>query len=166
MKHQEKKYKVNSFDEIQKILNKAGARKGKETTTTHYYVSQKGNDVVKLIEYSDRSEIHMLEEHKGRFSLSEKFKVKDTAAGLHWLKDKGYKTVDLVKMRSTDYEYRNGIVGLYLVDDFLHSVILDFPEGQHEIIEQQLDLNTAQVISAPYNKYLEQLGRLRSMKLD
>jgi hypothetical protein len=42
---------------------------------------------------------------------------------------------------------------------------LDFPEGQHEAIEKKLGLGTAEVINVPYNKLLEQIGRLRSMKL-
>ena len=69
-------------------------------------------------------------------------------------------------MDNTDYEYKNGLVGLYIVDDFLHSVILDFPEGQHEEIEKELGLDTAEVISVPYNKFLEKIGRLRSIKLN
>lgn len=165
MKHQEKKYRVDSFTKIQKILGEVGAKKGKEAVTTHYYVSQESNDVVKLVNYTDSSEIHILEESQGRFSLKENTPVENTNAGLKWLKDKGYQTANVVKVVNTDYDYKNGLVGLYLIDDFLHSVILDFPQGQHEAIEKELGLDTAEVISLPYNKFLEQIGRLQSMKL-
>lgn len=166
MKHQEKKYRVDSFTKIQKILDEKGAKKNKGIVTTHYYAPQESNNVVKLVDYTDSNEIHVLEESKGRYSLKESIPVENTAAGLKWLKDKGYKTVNVVKMVNTNYEYKNGVVGLYIIDDFLHSVILDFPEGQHEAIEKELELDTTEVISVPYNKFLEQLGRLRSIKLN
>ena len=67
MKHQEKKYRVNSFAKIQEILSEANVKKGKEVVTTHYYAPQENNDVVKLVKYSGRNEIHILEESKGRY---------------------------------------------------------------------------------------------------
>lgn len=165
MKHQEKKYRVDSFAKVQKILDESGA-KGKETiVTTHYYARKEGNDVVKLVEYSDRNEIHILEESNGKFSLKEKIPVENTDAGLQWLKDKGYGTVDLVKMEYTDYEYKGGIVGLYVINDFLYSVILDFPSEQHEEMEKEFGLKAADVVSLPYNKFLEQIGQLKSMSI-
>ena len=165
MRYQEKKYRVDSFIKIQKILGGVGAKKGKEVVATHYYTQQENNDVIKLVKYSDRNEIHMLEESKGKFSLKENSPVENTEVGLQWLKDKGYKTVNLVKMAQVDYEYKNGIVGLYFIDDFLYSVILDFPQQQHESIEKEFELDNAGVISIAFNKYLKQIGQLRSMKL-
>ena len=91
--------------------------------------------------------------------------MKSTEKGLRWLKDKGYKMVDIVKMAYTDYEYKDGIVGLYMINDFLYSIILDFPEGQHERFEKEFGLSPNNVISLPYNKYLEKIGKLESMKL-
>lgn len=166
MKNQEKKYRVESLAAVRKKLLEVGAKKEKEVVATHYYVKQEGSDVTKLVIYSDRSEIHVLEEVGGKFSLKEKIPLESKEAGLQWLKDKGHRTLAVVKMTQTDYEYKGGIVGLYTIDDWLHSVVLDFPEGQHEAIEKELGLHTAEVISAPYNKYLERVGRLRSMKLD
>ncbi len=166
MKHQEKKYQVDSFTKIQKILVEEDAKKGKEVITTHYYAPQESNDVVKLVKYGGRDEIHILEESNGKFFLKENIPVENTDAGLKWLKDKGCKTVNVLKMVNTDYEYKNGVVGLYVIDSFLHSVILDFPEGQHREIEKELGLGTAEVIRASYNKFLEQVGKLRSMKLN
>ena len=165
MKHQEKKYRVDSFTKIQKILDEADAKKGKAIVTTHYYAPQESNDVVKLVDYADSNEIHILEESQGRYSLKENIPLENTAAGLKWLKDKDYKIVSVVKMVTTDYEYKNGIVGLYIINGFLHSVILDFPEGQHEAREKELGLYTSEVISIPYNKYLEKIGKLQTIKL-
>lgn len=166
MKHQEKKYRVDSFASIQNILDKNNAKKGQEVITMHYYAQKEGNDVVKLVKYvNNRNEIHILEASQGRFSLKEKIPVPSTDAGLQWLKDKSCKTVNIVKIANTDYEYKNGVVGLYIIDDFLYSIILDFPEGQHEAIEKELGLNIAEVISIPYNKLLEKIGRLRSVDL-
>ncbi len=165
MKHQEKKYRVDSFSEIKKILEGKGAKKDKGVVTTHYYAPQESNGVVKLVDYTDSNEIHILEESQGRFSLKDSIPVENTNAGLKWLKDKGYRTANVVRMVNTDYKYKNGIVGLYIIDGFLHSVILDFPEGQHEAIEKEFGLDNAEVISIPYNKYLEKIGKLQTIKL-
>lgn len=164
--HQEKKYKTDSFEKILGTLNKVGAKKIKEVVNTHYYAIQEGNDVTKLVEFPDRFEIHILKESDGKYSLTENIPVETKEAGLKWLKDKGYKVVNIVKMAYTDYEYKDGIVGLYVIDDFLYSVILDFPPGQHEAIEREFGLSSAEVINLPYNKYLDKLGKLRSMNLD
>lgn len=165
MKYLEKKYRVDSFTKILRLLNEKVAKKGQEVVTTHYYTRQESNDVVKLVKFIDKNEIHILEEKQGRFSLKQNIPVPSTDAGLQWLKDKGYKTVNIVKMTNIDYEYKNGIVGLYIIDDFLYSIILDFPEGQHEVMEKELGLNSAEIINIPYNKLLEKIGRLRSMNL-
>lgn len=166
MKHQEKKYQVESFDQVKKILDKLGIKKSEESITNHYYGQHKGNDVVKLVKYADRNEIHVLKESEGKFSLEESLPMENTEEGLKWLKDKGYKVVNLVKMANVDYEYKGGLVRLYVIDDWSHSVILDYPEGKHEAIEKEFGLETAEVISVPYNKQLEQMGKLRSMRLD
>lgn len=165
MKYQEKKYLVDSFSKIRKILNQSDAKKDSKVITTHYYAQKEGNDVVKLIKFTDRNEIHILKESQGKFTLQENLPVESTDTGLRWLKDRGYNVINLVKMANTDYEYKNGTVGLYIIDDFLHSVILDYPAGHHEAIEKEFGLETARVINVPYNKLLEQMDHLRSMKL-
>ncbi len=165
MKHQEKKYHVKSFTEIEAKLKALGAKQINTTSSTHYYAKQTGNNVVKLVHYSDKDEIHILDESNGTFSLKETIPVKDTAAGFQWLKDKGYTTVDIVKMDYADYEYKNGIVGLYVINDFLRSVILDFPEQEHEAMEKLFGLNGSELITIPYNKYLKQLGQLEAIDL-
>ncbi len=165
MKHQETKYRVDSFSHIQKLLEAAGAKKGEQNITIHYYAEQKSNDVIKLVKYVDRNEIHILKESLGKYSLQDNIPVENTGAGLQWLKDKGFKTVNIVKMVYTDYDYKNGIVGLYKINDFLFSVILDFPKGQQHAIEKEFGLNSRQIIIIPYDKLLHQLGRARSINI-
>ncbi len=165
MIYQEKKYRVDSFTKVENILHTAGAKKLKVTTSKHYYARQNGNDVVKLVSYKDKSEVHILEESQGRFILKENIPVENIDTGLQWLKDKGYQMVDLVGMVYTDYAYKDGIVGLYVINNFLYSVILDFPEQQSQEIEKELGLTSTKVISVPYNKYLQQIDQLHSMKL-
>lgn len=165
MKYQEKKYEVKSFDEIIEILDKLGAKKVGGKTTEHFYGQHKGNNVVKLVKYADRDEIHVLKEVGGKFSLVESNSMKDTKEGLQDLKNRGYEAVDVIKMENTDYEHKGGLVRLYLIDDFLPSVILDYPEGKHEDVEKELSLEDANRISIPYNKQLKKLGKLRTRKL-
>jgi hypothetical protein len=68
-------------------------------------------------------------------------------------------------MKSAEYVYKTGIVGLYTLNDFLHAIILDFPADQHETIEKELGLGSSDIIAVPFNKLLTQLGRLQSMSL-
>ena len=165
MKHQEKKYRVDSFTEILKLLNEKGAKKEKEIISTHYYGQHRSNDVEKFVEYSDRFEIHILKETDGRFTMTEHRPIPDKNAGLDWLKNRGFTTVNIVKMAYAEYTYKNGTVGLYTIDDFLYSVILYYPSNQHKVVEKEFDLSTAEVITFPYNKYLAKIGRLRSTDL-
>jgi hypothetical protein len=165
MKYQEKKYRVDSFSDIQKILHHVHAKKGEEVISVHYYAEQEGNTVVKLVSYKDRHEIHILNETNGMFSLTENFQVESKELGLHWLKNKGYSIVNIVKMNNIDYPYKGGIVGLYIIDDFLHSVILDFPENKYESLAKEFGLDTATIIQVPYNVYLKHINRLRTMVL-
>ena len=165
MKPQEKKYLVNPFTKILKILKEKGAKKRKKIVSTHYYGQHAGNDVEKFVEYVDRYEVHVLKESDGRFTMTEHKPIEDKKAGLVWLKGKGYTNASIIKMAYTEYEYKNGTVGLYTINDFLHYVNLYYPQNQHETIEKEFGLQNAEVITVPYNKYLEKLGRLRLIKL-
>jgi len=166
MKYQEKKYQVESFDEIKKILGKLEIKKSGGAVTNHYYGQHEGNDVTKLVEYKDKNEIHVLKEKDGKFDLVESLSMESVEAGLKWLKNKGYKVVNLVKMANEDYEYKGGQVRLYTIDDWLLSVILDYPEGEHEAIGREFGLGGTDRIKIPYNKQLEEAGKLRIMRLE
>jgi len=166
MKHQEKKYQVKSFDQVKKVLDRLGIKKSGGAVTNHYYGQHEGNDVTKLVEYKDKNAIHLLKEKDGKFDLVESIPVESVKVGLKWLKDKDYKVVNLVKMANVDYEYKGGQVRLYTIDDWLKSVILDYPEGEHEAIAKEFELDKVEVIKIPYNKQLEEMGKLRSKQLD
>src|SRR6266550_1447214 len=101
---QEKKYLVESFSEIEKMLDTLGAKRAGESTTTHYYAQQPGKDVVKLVEYHNNCEIHELSESGGRFALTMRVPVKDVKAGLERLKGRGFDKASLVKMHQTDWK--------------------------------------------------------------
>ncbi|HKZ35546.1 MAG TPA: hypothetical protein VJ242_02415 [Patescibacteria group bacterium] len=165
MKPQEKKYLVSSFTKIENKLARIGAKKVKEVISVHYYGQHSGNDVEKFVEYADRVEAHVLKESGGQFTMIKHEEIPDKNSGLGWLRNQGYKTMNIVKMAYREYSYKNGTVGLYTIDDFLLSVILYYPSGQHEAIEKEFGLERAEVISVPYNKFLDQLGRLRSTNL-
>jgi hypothetical protein len=165
MKYAEMKFHVDSFKPIEDKLQKLGSKKGKLTVSIHYYARQDSKDVVKLVHYSDHDEINILAESNGTFLLKDRIAVDSTEAGLDWLKNKGYSVVDVVEMQCTEYEYDSGIVGLYLINGWLHSVILDFPSQKHEDMKKLFDLTHAQEITIPYNLYLERTGKVRSMTL-
>jgi hypothetical protein len=165
-KHEEKKYRVDSFDSVRRKLYDAGAKPGKENKTEHYYTHQPNNDVVKLVVHGDKAEIHKLKERNGKFDLAETIPLKDSQAGFDWLRQQGYKTLDVVQMADTDYDYQDGVVGLYTINDFLYSVILDYPQGHHETIAAEFGLQKAEPIDVPYNKYLHTIGKLEVINLE
>ena len=165
MKYAELKFQVDSFKHIKDRLRQIGSEKGRVTTLTSYYARQDSKDVVKLIHYPDHNEINVLTESNGTFLLKDSIAVDNTEAGLDWLKNKGYSLVDVVEMDCTEYEHAGGTVGLYLINGWLHSVILDFPPQKHEEMKEFFDLSRAQEITVPYNVYLEQAGTVQSLTL-
>lgn len=165
MEHQEKKYRVDTFDSVKKKLKQVNTSNIREVISTHYYGEHKGNNVEKFVEYPNRVEIHILKESDGKFTLIKRREIKDKNIGFTWFKARGYKTINIVKIVSTIYKYKDGTVGLYIIDDFLHSVILYYPPDQHAIVEKEFGLDKTEVISVPYNKFLYRIGRLRSMRL-
>ncbi len=164
-KLQEKKCQVESFDPILKLIKEKDLKKLKEVTSVHYYGKHEGNDVEKFVEYPDRVEVHVFKEIDGKFASTEDFKVKDKKEGIAWLKQRGFKEANIVKMEYVEYTYKNGVVGLYTIDDFHHSIILNYPEGGHETVEKEFGLQNSEVITIPYNKLLETMGKLRSINL-
>jgi|GEM_PF-778712 hypothetical protein len=165
MKHAEIKFEVDSFKHVEDTLQKLGAKKGTLTVLINYYARQDSKDVVKLVHYPDRDEINILVESNGTFLLKDRIAVDSTEAGLEWLKNKGYSLVDVVEMHCTEYEYADGTIGLYLINGWLHSVILDFPSEEHEDMKERFDLTRAQEITIPYNLYLERAGKVQSLTL-
>lgn len=166
MNHQEKKYRVESFDDVLKILRAKDSQKIHEVSSIHYYGVHEGNDVEKFVVYPDRTEIHSLKESDGKYILTDHRTITNKEEGLQWLKDQGYKRTNIVRMEYEEYGYRDGIVGLYTIDNFLHSIILDFLPDQHGDIEKEFGLTGTEVITVAYNKYLGMLGRIRSMELN
>jgi hypothetical protein len=118
-----------------------------------------------LVVFADRSEIHTLTETQGKYTLTQKISVTNIGSGIQWLKDRGYKKVDVVKMAYTDYEYKGGLIGLYIINDSFYSIILDFPNGQHEDMEKEFGLSPDDVITMPYNKYLEKIDKSKSISI-
>lgn len=165
MKPQEKKYQVNSFIKILKLLKEKGAKKKQRIISTHYYGQHKSNDVEKFVEYSDHFEIHILKESDGKFTMIEHKSIPDKDSGFKWLKNRGFTMANIVKMDYEEYKYKNGKIGLYTIDDFLHSVILYYPSDKHEAMEKEFGLNNSEVISVPYNKLLKKMNCLRSLKI-
>lgn len=167
MQHQEKKFRVSSFEGIKNLLQDSNSTPTQTSTSTHYYAQLTGPGVTKLVIYGDTdAAIHILDEADGKFTLREDIPVNDKQAGMQWLKDHNFNLVSKVQMTHADYPYKSGIVGLYTINDLLLSVILDYPPGQHEDIERELGLEGCEVIAAPYNVYLQQLGLLQPKKLN
>jgi hypothetical protein len=158
---QEKKIRIHSFDAIMRRLIKLGAVRDLKSESTHYYAPRSDNNVTKLVAKASGFEIHELNETDGKFELTNLVRMETLDKGLSWLKAQGYDTVFVVHMQHIDYRYKDGLIGLYTINNDLLSVILDFPEGQHDEVSQELGLDKAERIELPYNKYLERQGLLK-----
>lgn len=165
MIHQEKKYLVDSFIQIRTLLDSVGAKKTRDVTSIHYYGEHESNDVEKFVEYPDHLAIHILKESDGTFTLLESIPITSKDDGLAWLKLRGYTIANIVRMIYSEYAYNNGKIGLYTIDGIVHSVILDFPVSHLKSMETKFGLESSEVISLPFNKYLQHIGHLRSMRL-
>jgi hypothetical protein len=165
MSKQEKKYLVNDFNTVTRLLKEAAAPVTLKTLTKHYYAHQRGNDVVKLVDYGDRIEVHMLKEEDGKFTLTDTIPVANLESGLRRLKDMGFTRYAVLTMEDEEYGYLNGTVAIYTVNGSLRSVILEFSAGAHDNVARALGLESAEVINVPYNKYLEQKGLLEIKEL-
>ncbi|HUD11119.1 MAG TPA: cupin domain-containing protein [Candidatus Saccharimonadia bacterium] len=166
MKYQEKKYRVEDFVAIELVLKKLHAQKAGESSSTHYYAQHTGNDVMKLVDCSDQCEIHELKAENGKFTLMKRLPMSSLRAGLEWLRGNGYDKVSIITMKHTDFNYSGGVVGLYVINDYLHSVIIDVPPGEHEARARELGIDGAEVIEAPYDKFLQQLGKLEAVDIE
>ena len=80
--NQEKKYKVQGFDAIQRQLTELGSKPGSQSESTHYYAPRSDNNVVKLVANSSGFEIHELTENDGRFQLTRREQVASLGDGL------------------------------------------------------------------------------------
>jgi len=161
LRYLEQKYQVQVFTDIITKLKKLNAKHIYQSDTIHYYgMPEKDEKIIKLVEYSDHTEIHKLRKQKQQFKLTEKESVKNKLAGLQVLKANGFIKVAVVTMHSDNYEYEDGLVRLYTIDNWLFSVILDFPSGVHTSIAKKLGLKEKDIIATAYNKQLELLGKL------
>jgi hypothetical protein len=165
-KLQEKKYRVESFRPVLAALKKLGTMATKVDESIHYYAGQDGDDVLKLVVHDDTAEVHKLKARSGSFELVGKLPMTNAKAGLAWLRQEGYKKLDVVIMQSVDYRYKGGTIGLYTVNNDLYSVILAYPAGEHSAIAGALGLGDAEPITIPYNKYLQQIGKIQYIDLE
>lgn len=164
-KPQEKKYQVDSFDTILRLIKEINLKKIKEVTSLHYYGKKDSNDVEKFVVYPDRVEVHVFKNVDGNFVSVEDFKIDSEQKGFEWLKSRGFTEANLIKMDYVEYGYKDGTVGLYTIDDFYKSVILYFSPKDHLEVEKLFGLENSEVITIPYNKLMEKMGKLRTIKL-
>ncbi|MCB9813173.1 MAG: hypothetical protein H6772_02070 [Pseudomonadales bacterium] len=161
MSKQEKKYRIKSFDSIKEFLTQKNVLPIRSSLTYHYYGQQDTNNVTKLVQYADKQEIHILEESDGLFSLKEIIPVSTKKEGFSWLRSHGFKEIGEVKMESQTFDYSEGLVRLYLIDDWLHAIILSHVGDNLLQVEAELGLDSEEVISQPFNVYLDLIGKLK-----
>lgn len=161
----EKKYRVDSFDGVLSILQRVGAKQTIEVASTHYYAHLPTDDTLKMVAEEGKVEIHRLSTQQGLHTLQEVIAVPDVQAGFRWFAEQGYTELDVLAMHKVEYDYGDGGMALYDVDAALHSVVMGYPESQLAKMETVFGLQSAERITAPFNKYLGQLGTLRSLRL-
>lgn len=165
MKYLETKYRVKDFGAIEQRLKDLGAQPIKMSETTHFYAQRPDLNVTKLVDYGNRWQIHELAEANGTFALTRKIDMPSRQAGLDWLRNQGYHKVQVVTMADRGFEVPDGEIGLYLINDWLTSVIVDVPAEYQDAWAQKLELHAQDIITTPYNVLLESLGRANFMQL-
>ena len=77
----------------------------------------------------------------------------------------GYYQLDVLKMYDEEYDYLNGGFDLYTINSTILSIILAYSEVDIPKFEILFGLQDADEIPIPYNKYIDQLGSLRTIEL-
>jgi hypothetical protein len=63
------KYIVSEFTDVRSELIRLGAKSLSRSASEHYYAQMESNDVTKLVVRKNGSEIHILTENNGMFTL-------------------------------------------------------------------------------------------------
>ena len=153
MKKVEYKYKVSSFQPIQKKLKTMGYSASKTKKTTHYYARRNDLNVSKIVEYSDRVEIHELREKGGTFELSSVLPCSDIAEATSQMSKQDFNDLQKVDIQNSNYDIEAGRVGLYIINNSILSVILEVEKQDRKELESVLGLTDAPRIHVPYNVY-------------
>ena len=164
-KEVEKKYRVESFDTMLRKVNELGAKPTIDIHSTHYYARLDSDDTIKMIDYPDKVEIHEVSTRNGLHSIDKIIGLDSVAAGYEWFKQRGYHTLEVVKMHDREFSYLDGGFALYAVDGVVNSVILGYEEARIPAMEEVFELTLAEEILVPYNKYLAKLGKLRLINI-
>jgi len=159
----EKKFRVSTFEPILAYIQQCHIPSTLEVRTTHYYAQLPTEDTLKIINYGDRVEIHRLTTTHGLHSLDEVIPLQSVEDGLQWFHARGYDKLDVLAMHDREFEFKGGGFALYTINNTVCSIILGYPEEDLASMEQALGLQSAEVISVPYNKYLAQLGMVQTI---
>ena len=162
-KELEKIYRVESFDAMYDKIAALKAQPTIDVRSTHYYAHLDSNDTIKMIDYGDRIEIHEVGYSNGLYSIDKVIKVSDITAGFAWFRDRGFNELDLLAMHDKEYAYGDGGFALYTIEGSIFSVILGYTSEQMPKMEQVFELGSAEQIAIPYNKYVAQTRKLRTV---
>lgn len=143
-----------------------GATPTIDICSTHYYAHLDTDGTLKMIDYRDRVEIHKVHTKNGLHSIDEEIKIASVEAGFQWFKEQGFNELDVLEMRDREFAYLDGGFALYTVEQDVLSIILGYAESKVPEIEKLFGLEDAEEILIPYNKYIAQVGKLRTIKLN
>lgn len=160
----EQKYHVDNMDDIESCLHDLGADFDGEHTSTHYYAPT-NEGVKKVVQRKSGFYFVEMSQKNGRFEVFSQHKLPSLVSGYQTLKTQGFKEVDVVEMKHRDYRLRNGIVGLYVINGNLPSIIIDFPDGSHEKVEHELGLKLSMRINDPFSRILRQMKLNKTIKI-
>ncbi len=149
----EKKFRVESFDDVKQRLVEIGAKSAGRSISIHHYAETDGDTINKIVEDEDGVRITVLKDHGGTFEFVKREPVESFEEGMKWMKDQGFTEFKKLKMETDLYTYKNGTIELNTINDGqILSVILFYEPLEHEAITNELELNYAEKIIVAYNE--------------
>lgn len=146
-------FETDDLDSFRRKLEALGATDLGEGTSRHYYADV-GKGTLKVVERDTGWEITEMTGEDGRFVVSSKQSLVDKQRGFSILRSKGHTKVEFVEMKFHDYEYDGGVIGLYVINEVLSAIVIDYPPESLDGIVGELKLNKLKQIKESFNVVL------------
>lgn len=149
----EELYLVDDFAPVEDRLQALGAADLGEHVSLHYCAHVESGSL-KVVKRETGWDITEMAEEDGQFEVVSQKSIGNKDEGFAVLRERGFNEVEVVEMNYHEYDLKGGIVGLYVLNKLIKSVVIDYPEGEHVEIKKELLLDDAQKINMSFSVLL------------
>lgn len=149
----EKKFRLETFDQLLALLDEKHIPLSKDSHATHYYAPMRDSVVTKIVEDDEGIRITQLKDIDGTFEFIKREYVSSHDGAVDWMHSRGFSDLKRVAMHSRIFEYHGGHIELIDINNgSLLSVVLYFEPNKHERMTKEFGLENAELIEVPYSQ--------------